>query len=260
MRRVAGLVRPAAATLSAMRMLFYVDVTVVRAIPDDRGPTPVAARTWHDTVSCRFAVNAAGAPQAIEIASEASRHAVDQNGDFVGGIVTDARAIAISPDDLNGHEAYLIKPLHEEGIVYVSGIAYSSIGYDAAPGVDRELSLMRESIASRGLPDVSFTHPNHDTPYKPEICRLMCPSCGHWVEYDQRAFIFAFFDGIQYLPAEFARLRSARTVHDSFLDRHGTCFPFSEAIELEVHYLHEGDDEFSHLDYALCEGKDSGIT
>lgn len=119
---------------------------------------------------------------------------------------------------------------------------------------------MRESIASKDLPDVSFMHANHDTPYKPKMCRVVCPVCGHWCEFDQGSFILAFWEGLQHLPDEFARLRSARCVHDLFFDRHRTCFPFSEAIELEVHYLHEGDDEFSNLDDALCEGKDTEIT
>ena len=241
-------------------MLFYVDVTVVRAIPDKRGAESETERAWHDTVSCRFAINALDSGRAIAIATKASQHAVDRDGDFVGGVVTTAHETAITPDDLSGYDPYLMKPLDENGIVYVSGITYSTTGYDDVTDIDVELTSMRDSIAANGLPEPSFAHPMPDFSYEPNVCRLLCPRCDHWVEFDQRTFMFAFFDGLQHMPEEFQRLKSALNVYQPFVNRHRECFPGTDAIELDLQFLHDDDDEFSSLGDAMCEGKDREIT
>lgn len=241
-------------------MLFYVDITVVCAVPDERGVITVTERTWHDTVSCRFAINASDSSCAVAIAIKASQHAICRDGDFVGGVVTTARETVITSDDLNGYDPYLIKPLDENGIVYVSGITYSSVENDDVLDISAELTSMRDSIAANGLPKPSFAHPMPDFVYEPNVCRLLCPRCNHWIEFDQRAFMFAFFDGLQHMSEEFGRLKSALNAYQPFVNRHRECFSGTDVIELDLQFLHDENDEFASLDDAMCEGKDLGIT
>ncbi len=237
-------------------MLFFTDVAVICCLPLP-GVTPVGERTWHDTVEYRFGINASTESDADSIADHAARHAVDREGHYIGGVVWAVSTTPTTPAELDEYSDYLMRPISDPGIFYVSGVTYSCIGFGDITKFAAQLREQRRQIEQEGRPSPSFTHPQVADRHEPDVCRLVCPTCGAWIEYDQGAFFYAFIDGLAAFPEFMSRVLSARSVYDEFLARHDLCIAGDTT---RLRYLHTRDDDFYTLDRESCEDVDPGIT
>jgi len=221
------------------------------------GITLANNRTWHDTVEYRFGINADTESDANLVARNAAEHAVDRDGQYIGGVIRAVSTTPIIPTELNEYTDCLMRPFSEPGIFYVSGVEYSTIAFADTARFDKQILEFRRRLEQQGCPSTSFTHPKVVNHHEPNVCRLACPTCGRWVEYDQRAFHYAFIDGLQAFPDLLSRVVSSRSVYVRFLSRHETCI-IGDVAKLK--YMHTDDDDFYTLDSTLCEDVDPGIT
>src|SRR5688572_1586386 len=150
-------------------MLFFTDVAVICCVPLP-GITPTNARNWHDTVEYRFGITADTESDADSIAEHAAQHAVDRDGQYIGGVVQAVSTTPTTPTELDEYSDYLIRPASEPGIFYVSGVIYGSIAFSDAARFDERMLEFRYRIEQLGRPSPSFKHPKVANHHEPDVC------------------------------------------------------------------------------------------
>jgi hypothetical protein len=227
-------------------MLFRTNVFVLRAVRDTRMNLP-GNDAWHDTVSYTFGINARDAAEAAAIAVKASESALGRDGDFVGGVVLEVQPKCVGREEFDGCEKYLMQPLDEPGIFYVSGITYTSIALHKANGATESLARFREWIDKNGIPAPSFIHPPLDDSGEPKTIRIVCPVCERWVEVDRAGLLYSFFDGLDRFSEECKSGQQAVQTAGPFVKSHFACLKDSAEATALI-FLYEDDERYNLLD------------
>ncbi len=227
-------------------MLFRTNVCVVLAVRQQPKWRPNCDNQSHDTASYTFGINADEPAAAAAVAVRAAENAVDRDGAFVGGVVVEVQSRCVGSEEFDGYEKYLMQPLEEPGIFYVSGITFRSIAAYEANGAAASIRSMREWIAENGLPPPSFVHPPLE-PDAPKTVRLVCPVCERWIEIDSSGLLYSFFDGLDRLSSEFEEARQAAETARPFVESHFVCLRDREDVNALL-FLYEDDERYQLLD------------
>jgi hypothetical protein len=202
---------------------------------------------WHDTVAYTFGVNAINAGNAAVMACQAAEHAFDRDGKYVGGIVLEVHPRCVNRSDFSGYNKYLLGPLDQEGIFYVTGICFTSILDGEIVDYLPRLVDLKTNIDRNGLPPASFKHPMPTVDETPKSIRMVCPICGHWTEVDHSGLLYSFFDGLDPISDEFDRAKVARETAGPFVKRHLECIRNSGS-GAAIESIFDDDERFGFLD------------
>lgn len=229
-------------------MLYRVHVVVVLAIgsrsPDGSVAAPIDH--WADTVSYWFGVNAEDAGAAVAQVERAAEHARGRDGDYIGGVILELQVRSAAAVEFKGYEQYLIRPITDPGIFYVTGTTHSGLPSGMIPAVRDRLAELRESIRQRGLPPASFVHPKPPDGKPPRRTRIVCPGCQSWAEFDSAGVICSLYDGLDPGSREAQIGRQTGAMLGRFVEEHLPCLKTSTHIALV--FLHEGDLGYEALD------------
>lgn len=196
-------------------------------------------------------INAANSAAACETAARAAENAIDRDGDYVGGVVVELHTRCVGSEEFQRYEDFLIQPIDQTGIFYVSGISYFSASINKLSGAERELDLRRQRFKSNGPPSPSFVHP----PLKvvaPEKARLVCPVCKYWVEIDSSGLLYSLFCGLDPFSSEYEEGRLAGNIAAPFVQRHFECLSTSTEFSALI-FIYESDERFLELDEMMRE-------
>ena len=229
-------------------MIFKTTVAVLCAVPEDpERSTP--DQTWYDAVAYFFGVNAANAGEAASIATHAAENAVDRNGRYIGGVVIEVHVKCLPPEEYSKDPEYLLQPVDQPGIFYVTGTTTTGEAKELAVGAAAELRQKQEKIKREGLPEPSFVHPTWQPP-PAEPIRIYCPGCGRWTEVDGSGILYSFFDGLD--PWSFQdEYRSAEATR-RFIESHLECvMEYHDAGPIV--FLYRDDERYHVLNPAMRE-------
>jgi hypothetical protein len=230
-------------------MLFRTHIAVARAIPDRLFPGEGDSAPYLQTVTYTFGINADDAGDAATLAVRAGENAVDRMGEFVGGAVLELQCRCVGREEFENYKEYLLQPLDERGIFYVSGITYSGIGLQEANGVLESLQTIRNSIAKNGVPEPSFVHPTPKVRNEPKKVRIVCPVCERWLEVDNEGLLYSFCQGFDLYPDNLTRMRETGQIAGPFIKKHFACLSDRDAANALV-FVYDSDERYYQLDFS----------
>ena len=132
-------------------MHFFNDIAVICCVPLADN-TPTNARQWHDTVEYRLGINASTESNADSIAERAAQHSVDRDAQYIGGVVQAVSTNLTTQTELDEYSDYLMRPVSEPGIFYVSGVTYGAIAFADAAKFDERIIEFGRRIEQQGRP------------------------------------------------------------------------------------------------------------
>ncbi len=230
-------------------MLFRTKVFVVCALQDSR----FKDMPGYDSAAYTFGINAGDAADAAAIAVRAAENAIGRNGDFIGGVVLEVHSKCVGPEEFTTYQKYLLQPLDERGVFYVSGVIHSSVAPHEANGAAKALQHVRDWIEENGLPTPSFVHPPLKDDDGPKNLRIVCPVCERWVEVGHGGVIYSFFDGLDRLSEEYQEGQLAVQIAGPFVKSHFACLAQSADAKALV-FLYEDDERYELLDESKRDG------
>ena len=224
-------------------MIYRVHVVVLRAIPNSISDSLNAA-------AYTFGINADSTADAVSRAVAAAQDATDRAGDYVGGIVLEAHCRSLARNEFDGYEKYFHTSSKVPGIFYVSGITYTGVHESMIGEAQAALEVVKERIGRFGLPAPSFIHP--PMLYEPPSrVRMLCLTCGHWVEVYNTGIIYSLMGTDMFTPED-ENLRVSMRLAGNFMRKH------LDQCADQVVGIQEDDKRWAMLDDANREDDSQG--
>lgn len=206
-------------------MIFRVEICLLNAEPDRlRGAGGNEEVPWHDIYRVTLSVSAPDLSTAVSFATAAISESEDENGEYLGGVVIEARAVLVAASAFEGYEKYFDQPMEMPGLFYVSGRTHSTTTEETATPALEELARVKERRESRGTESSPrFVFRKHPEELTPKHFRMVCPVCEYWEEFDHLGVMYTFYDGLTDQNEEYNLAQATAKRLRQFVEHHLQC-------------------------------------